>query len=110
VAFTSTSSGARELGHFVEAFQMVPVNPFHYPGIAFYSQIKATSATTILSDAFLGRARSIAAEHAQLSKQLAESYDVKLAKRVGELDTTTTVLKEWEEAHSVRDLPFLTGH
>jgi peptide chain release factor 1 len=61
-----------------------------------------TSTSTKLSTAFLGRARAIAAEHAQLSRQLAENYDVKTAKKIGELGATTTALSEWEKANTVR--------
>ena len=61
-----------------------------------------TSASPILSSAFLGRARAIAAEYAELSGQLAKKgYDVKTAKKLGELAPTTSALNEWDKAHSV---------
>jgi len=63
-----------------------------------------TSTSTKLSTAFLGRARATAAEHAKLSQQLAENYDVKTAKKIGELGATTTALSEWEKANAVRTL------
>lgn len=40
----------------------------------------------------------MAAEHAQLSKDTAESFDVKIAKRIGELASVTTALQDWEHA------------
>ena len=49
----------------------------------------------------LNRARSIAAEHARLSEQLADSFDTKTAKRVGELAPVTNALKEWDKANEV---------
>ncbi|MCJ1391227.1 hypothetical protein MMC18_004089 [Xylographa bjoerkii] len=59
-----------------------------------------TSSGATLSPTFLGRAHGIAAEHAELSKQLAKNYDVKIAKKVGELSPTSTALSEWEQASS----------
>ncbi|KAJ5594547.1 Peptide chain release factor 1 [Penicillium hispanicum] len=47
----------------------------------------------------LTRARLIAAEHARLSNRLAESFDAKVAKRAGELNPVTTVLKDWDNAN-----------
>lgn len=41
----------------------------------------------------------MAAEHSQLSAANAESYDVGIAKRLGELGRVTTALKEYEDAH-----------
>lgn len=61
----------------------------------------ATTPSDFISPAFLGRARAIAAEHGDLSKQLAIAYDVKVAKKAGELGTTTSALKDWEEASKV---------
>ncbi|OAX80247.1 hypothetical protein ACJ72_05426 [Emergomyces africanus] len=52
-----------------------------------------------ISPVLLSRARSIADEHASLTSKLAESFDPKTAKRIGELATTTTALKEWEKAN-----------
>jgi len=44
----------------------------------------------------------VAAEHSKLSKQNAENYDLSVAKRIGELGSVTTALKEYEEAQDVR--------
>jgi len=43
----------------------------------------------------------MAAEHAKLSAANAHDYDVSVAKRIGELTSVTTALKEYEEAHDV---------
>ena len=55
-----------------------------------------------ISPALLGRARSIAAEHGKLARQLSDGYDTSIAKKVGELSTAVGALKEWESASNVR--------
>lgn len=47
----------------------------------------------------------MAAEHAKLTEQLAESFDTKTAKRIGELARVTNALKEWENANEVCSFP-----
>ncbi|EEH23395.2 hypothetical protein PABG_05606 [Paracoccidioides brasiliensis Pb03] len=59
----------------------------------------ALSPEVSISPVLLSRARSIADEHASLTSKLAESFNPKTAKRVGELATTATALKEWDKAH-----------
>jgi len=49
----------------------------------------------------LHRARAVAAEHAQLSAANADNYDVSVAKKIGELSTVCTALKDWEDAQNV---------
>lgn len=49
----------------------------------------------------------MATEHAALSASLAESFDAKVAKRVGELAPIANTLKEWDNANEVCR-PFLT--
>ena len=62
-----------------------------------------------ISPVLLNRARSIAAEHARLSAQIAENYDVDVARRVGELGVVTSALKEWEDARQVyKDRHFMS--
>lgn len=56
--------------------------------------------TDSISPALLSRARSIANEHATLSKTLATDYDVRAAKRLGELQSTSSALKEYDKATS----------
>lgn len=55
-----------------------------------------------LSAALLNRARSVAAEHALLSSRLGETFDAKVAKRVGELTPIVNALAEWDKANEVR--------
>ncbi|KAL3446828.1 hypothetical protein BJX65DRAFT_296160 [Aspergillus insuetus] len=52
-----------------------------------------------LSPALLTRARSMAAEHAALSDQLATSFDPKIAKRMGVLGQVAKALAEWNDAN-----------
>ncbi|KAI9823136.1 MAG: hypothetical protein M1832_002579 [Thelocarpon impressellum] len=49
-----------------------------------------------LSPALLGRARSLAGEHDRLSKAVAEDFDSRSARRVGELSHVTRALRRWE--------------
>ncbi|KAF9887116.1 hypothetical protein FE257_010491 [Aspergillus nanangensis] len=58
-----------------------------------------TGVDTGLSPALLIRARSLADEHSNLSAQLAESFDAKTAKRIGELAPIANVLGEWDSAN-----------
>lgn len=61
-----------------------------------------------LSLSLLNRARAVTTEHDTLSKSLAEKYDSKTAKRVGELARVANALKEWERAkESIAELKSL---
>ncbi|EON69507.1 hypothetical protein W97_08767 [Coniosporium apollinis CBS 100218] len=62
-------------------------------------QSTAAAASEGVSPALLTRARSVAAEHGTLSKQLAEGFDTRTAKKVGELSPVASALKEWEYAN-----------
>ncbi|KAK5131690.1 hypothetical protein LTR08_000744 [Meristemomyces frigidus] len=59
----------------------------------------ATTRDTV-SPALLSRARSIADEHATLSQKLATDYDARAAKRLGELQPTSSAVKEYDKARS----------
>ncbi|GAB1196100.1 hypothetical protein APSETT444_005366 [Aspergillus pseudonomiae] len=52
-----------------------------------------------ISLSLLSRARSLAAEHSKLSAHLADSFDKKIAKRVGELAPIANVLEEWDRTN-----------
>lgn len=54
-----------------------------------------------ISPTLLRRARSVAAEYAKLTAQNAESYDVAVAKKIGELGPVTTALRDWQDAQHV---------
>ncbi|GFF26306.1 peptide chain release factor 1 [Aspergillus udagawae] len=63
------------------------------------SQPRNLNTSSHLSPALLTRARSLAAEHTRLSTQLTDSFDAKIAKRVGELASIAQALQEWDRAH-----------
>ncbi|KAK3679004.1 Peptide chain release factor 1, mitochondrial [Recurvomyces mirabilis] len=54
----------------------------------------------LVSPVLLSRARSISDEHVTLTKKLATDYDASAAKRLGELQSTSTAVKEYDQAHS----------
>ncbi|KAM3075211.1 Peptide chain release factor 1, mitochondrial [Clarireedia jacksonii] len=52
----------------------------------------------------------MAAEHDRLSKETVEIFDAKIAKRIGELQSVATALKNWEETRdSLKELDALLG-
>ncbi|KAF7590165.1 hypothetical protein BBP40_003186 [Aspergillus hancockii] len=63
-----------------------------------------------LSQSLLSRARSLAAEHSKLSSHLAQSFDGKVAKRIGELAPIANILKTWDKTNeSISELNTLLG-
>lgn len=60
------------------------------------------SSVNFLSPALLERARSISAEYAQLSKDLATEYDSTVAQKLRGLSSTAKALEYWENARNVR--------
>ena len=65
--------------------------------------LSTTSSADNVSPALLSRARSIANEHTALSEKLASNFDTRAAKRLGELNRTTTALKQYEKAVTTLD-------
>ncbi|KAI0179483.1 release factor [Hypoxylon sp. FL1284] len=65
-----------------------------------FLRLASTDAGTNLPPVLLQRARSIAVEHDELATALANEYDPKTAKRMGELSRVAKALKEWEAARS----------
>lgn len=65
-----------------------------------YSCNATASVTDSISPALLSRARSIADEHASLGRVLASDYDARAAKRHGELQSTSSAVKEYDKAQS----------
>ncbi|GKT44824.1 putative peptide methionine sulfoxide reductase [Colletotrichum spaethianum] len=60
--------------------------------------------------ALLQRARNLATEHDALSRSLESDYDTKTARRIGELSSVVTALREWEQAtSSIAELNGLLG-
>ncbi|KAI1140093.1 release factor [Hypoxylon sp. FL0543] len=65
-----------------------------------FLRLASSDAQTNLPLVLLQRARLIAAEHDKLASALADDFDSKIAKRVGELSRVAGALKEWEAARS----------
>ncbi|OHW93920.1 peptide chain release factor 1 [Colletotrichum incanum] len=66
--------------------------------------------TAHLPPALLQRARNLATEHDALSRSLESDYDTKTARRIGELSSVVTALREWEQAtSSIAELNGLLG-
>ncbi|KAG9997561.1 release factor, partial [Aureobasidium melanogenum] len=62
-------------------------------------QSTAAVADGAISPALLSRARSMAKEHDEITAKLAENFDTKAAKKLGQLSSVTNALKEWEKAN-----------
>lgn len=77
-------------------------NPLSRELTAFHTATVPPEAS--ISPTLLTRARSVAAEYAKLAAQNAESYDVAVAKKLGELGPVTTALRDWQDAQHVRSL------
>ena len=65
-------------------------------------QSTLTTSSPSISPTLLGRARALAAEHADLSRRLNSGYDTKLAKKAGTLSAVAEALNGWESANNVR--------
>lgn len=70
--------------------------------------INVAPRNSFISPALLSRARSLSEEHKLLSEQSSDVFNTKLAKRLGELESVTTVLKEMDAAqHTLTELKTL---
>lgn len=76
-------------------------NPCQLWPVRRYQSTVPSPASTI-SPALLGRAQALAAEHAELSKQLNDEYDGRIAKKAGSLSAVVMALNDWKSASSVR--------
>jgi peptide chain release factor 1 len=66
----------------------------------FQMLILAIASNASISPALLTRARGMALEHHKLSEETSDTFDMKLAKRIGELKNVAAALKEWEDAQN----------
>ena len=64
-------------------------------------QSTVPSRAPTISPTLLSRAQALAAEHAELSKQLNSEYDSQIAKKAGSLAAVATALKNWDSANKV---------
>ncbi|CAF9932309.1 MAG: hypothetical protein ALECFALPRED_005263 [Alectoria fallacina] len=74
-------------------------NPCQLWPVRRYQSTVPSPASTI-SPALLGRAQALAAEHAELSKQLNDEYDGRIAKKAGSLSAVVMALNDWKSASS----------
>ncbi|KAG9513339.1 release factor, partial [Aureobasidium melanogenum] len=87
------SANVDQLGNISDA--SLP-RPLSLRGIRLQSTAAADGA---ISPALLSRARSMAKEHDEITARLAENFDTKAAKKLGQLSSVTNALKEWEKAN-----------
>lgn len=71
--------------------------PLSRRGARLQSTVAAPSGE--ITPALLSRARSVAKEHASATAKLAIDFDPRAAKKLGELTSVTSALKEWEKAN-----------
>ncbi|PUU75820.1 hypothetical protein B9Z19DRAFT_992945 [Tuber borchii] len=65
---------------------------------AFQLRFQSSVGPKFLADGLLRRAQQLSNEHSGLEKQLADSYDKKLATRAGRLASVSQSLKEYQDA------------
>ena len=65
-------------------------------------QSTAISPNPTIPPALLQKARTVAAEHAHLSKRLDDQYDTQSARKAGTLANVATALLRWESTNDVR--------
>ncbi|KAF2812079.1 release factor [Mytilinidion resinicola] len=71
------------------------LRPLRRRQIRFQTSLASNDA---LSTALLSRARTVAAEHDQLTQKLAAGFDSKTAKKLGEIGPVSTALADWDKA------------
>lgn len=81
-------------------FQPLPHTRRIVPRSIQYRSQSTVVASDGLSPALLSRARAVAAEHATLTQQLAQDFDTKIAKRIGEISSTANAIDEYDKAQS----------
>jgi peptide chain release factor 1 len=84
--------------HRLQSTGTIPIEP---PSFRKLTNHTATSSDDYIIPSLLERARSITKEHSELSNQLSNGYDAKIAKKVGELTPIVTALQLWEKANEV---------
>jgi hypothetical protein len=61
---------------------------------------QASSSETV-PPALISRARTIASEHKQLTERLADGFNTKAAKKLGQYSSVVNALKDWDNARKV---------
>jgi peptide chain release factor 1 len=73
-------------------------------GFGQYAHLSTASTRETVPPALLARARNIAAEHKQLAEKLANGFDTRAAKKLGENKAIVDALKAWDKANEVSNL------
>lgn len=86
-----------------ETSRSISIHRYAPPSIADVSFADGWQASTSESvpPALLARARTIAFEHKQLTEKLADGFDTRAAKKLGEYSAIVNALKEWDKAKEV---------
>lgn len=71
--------------------------------------ILAVAASDSIPPALLARARNIAVEHKTLTEKLADGFDTKSAKKLGEYGPIVSALEKWDKANEVRGMSDMCG-
>merc|ERR1712093_436494 len=79
------------------------INSYLKPGSRRLLRSSSTKSHASFSPALLARARNMATEHERLSAESSETFDAKIAKRIGELKGVAEALREWESARNTQD-------
>lgn len=69
----------------------------------------AAAASESIPPALLSRARNIAVEHKALTTKLADGFDSKSAKKLGEYGPIVSALEKWDKANEVCGLSNTCG-
>ena len=82
------------------------------PSIVLFSidvLTRAAAASESIPPALLSRARNIAVEHKTLTEKLADGFDTKSAKKLGEYGPIVSALEKWDKANEVRGMSNMCG-
>ncbi|KAH6713143.1 hypothetical protein BKA61DRAFT_633241 [Leptodontidium sp. MPI-SDFR-AT-0119] len=79
------------------------INTYLKPGRRRLLRFSSTKNNASFSPALLARARNMAIEHERLSTESSDTFDAKIAKRIGELKGVAEALREWESARKTQD-------
>ena len=68
------------------------------------TDVAQAATSEAIPPALLTRARTVASEHKELTKRLADGFDTRAAKKVGEYSPIVNALQEWDKANEVGTL------
>lgn len=91
-------------GHCLDSSYVISLQvclPLCFP---WFSLTSVAAAFESIPAALLSRARNIAAEHKTLTAKLADGFDTKSAKKLGEYGPIVSALEKWDKANEVRGM------